>query len=46
MSVKKVSRLISSYSAFTSENFMESITHAMMNDKKIDQPLERVMTGD
>lgn len=46
MSVKKVSRLISSYSAFTSENFMESITHAMMNDKKVDQPLERVMTGD
>ena len=44
--LRDVSRMISAYSAFTSDNFTQSAVHAMMNDKKVEQPLERVLTGD
>lgn len=45
ISVKAVSKLINAYTALTSENFTDAAVHAMMNDKKIDSPLERVMVG-
>ena len=46
LGVRELSRIISPYSAFTSDNFTQSIVNAMMNDKKVDNPLEKVMTGD
>lgn len=46
ISVKSVSKLINAYSALTSENFTDAAAHAMMNDKIVDSPLERVMVGD
>lgn len=46
ISVKKVAKLISAYSAITSENFNESIVYASMNTKKVESPLERVITGE
>lgn len=45
ISVKAVSKLINAYTALTSENFTDAAVHAMMNDKKINSPLERVMVG-
>jgi hypothetical protein len=46
ISVKEVSKMVSPYSAITSENFDDSVVHAIMNDKKmVDSPLEKVMMG-
>jgi len=46
ISVKDVSKMVSAYSALTSENFDESIVQSMMNDKKINSPLEKVLMGE
>lgn len=46
ISVKSVAKLISSYSALTSENFNEAVVFASLNDNKIGSPLERVLTGE
>ena len=46
LGVRELSRIISPYSEFTSDNFTQSIVNAMINDKKVDNPLEKVMTGD
>jgi len=46
ISVKAVSKLINAYTALTSENFTDAAVHAMMNDKAVESPLERVMIGD
>jgi hypothetical protein len=43
--VRNISKIISAYSAITSDNIDDSIIHATMNDKKIESPLERVLTG-
>jgi hypothetical protein len=43
--VKDVSKMISSYSAITSENIDDSIVHAAMNDKEVNSPLEKVLMG-
>jgi len=45
ISVKDVSKMVSAYSALTSENFDDSIVHAAMNDKKVNSPLEKVLMG-
>ena len=45
ISIKAVAKLISAYSSLTSENFTDAAVHAMMNDKKVSSPLERVMMG-
>lgn len=45
--IKTVARLISPYSAITSENFDESIVFASLNNnKEVPIPLERVLTGE
>lgn len=47
LGVKTVARMVSSYSAITSENFDESIVFAALNkDKNVPIPLERVLTGE
>lgn len=46
ISIKTVAKLISSYSAITSENFNEAVVYASLNDKKVSSPLERVLTGE
>lgn len=46
ISVKAVAKLISPYSAMTSENFDESIVFASLNKNKVYTPLERVLTGE
>lgn len=46
ISVKAVAKLISPYSAMTSENFDESIVFASLNKNKVYSPLERVLTGE
>lgn len=44
--IRDVARLASPYSAFISENFGQSVVYSMMNDKKVEIPLEKVMVGD
>lgn len=46
MSLKNVSKIISPYTALISENFDESILHAMMNDNPKDTPLEQILVGE
>lgn len=46
ISIKTVSKLISAYSAITSENFNEAVVFASLNDKDVTTPLERVVTGE
>lgn len=46
VSIKTIPKLISSYSAFTSENINEAIVYASMNSKKVQIPLERIVTGE
>lgn len=46
VSIKTIPKLISSYSAFTSENINEAIVYASLNDKKVQIPLERIVTGE
>lgn len=45
--IKTVARLISPYTAITSENFDESVVFASLNkNKEVPIPLERVLTGE
>lgn len=46
ISVDSVAKLISPYSAINSDNFNESMVYACMNNKKVQIPLERVLTGE
>lgn len=45
ISVKNVSKMVSAFSAFQSENFDDSVIHAMTNSKAVDSPLEKVLTN-
>ena len=45
ISVKNVSKMVSAFSAFQSENFDDSVIHAMTNKKAVDSPLEKVLTN-
>ena len=45
ISVKNVSKLISPYTALLSEDFDESILHAIMNNDPKDSSLEKVLVG-
>ena len=45
-SVKNVSKLISPYTALLSEDFDESILHAMMNNEPKETTLEKVLVGE
>jgi hypothetical protein len=45
ISVKNVSKMVSAFSAFQSENFDDSVIHAMTNSNAIDSPLEKVLTN-
>lgn len=46
ISVKTIPRLISAYSAITSENINSAIVYASLNDNQIASPLERILTGE
>lgn len=46
ISVKQIPKLISAYTALTSENIDESIVFASLNKNKVAIPLERVLTGE
>lgn len=46
ISVKIIPRLISAYSAITSENINEALVYASLNNKKVQNPLERIVTGE
>lgn len=46
MSIKNVSKLISPYTALISEDFDESVLHAMLNETPKDTPLETVLVGE
>ena len=45
ISVKNVSKMVSAFSAFQSENFDDSVIHAMTNSNAITSPLEKVLTN-
>lgn len=46
MSIKNISKRISPYTAIISEDFDESVLHAMLNNDPKDTPLEKVLMGD
>lgn len=46
ISIKVIPRLISAYSAITSENINEALIYASLNDNKVQSPLERIVTGE
>lgn len=46
ISVKSIPRLISAYSAITSENINSAIVYASINDNQVASPLERILTGE
>ena len=43
--IKTIAKIISPYSAITSENFNESVVYAALNDSEVDSPLENIVTG-
>lgn len=45
-SVKNISKLISPYTAIESEDFDESVLHAMKNENPKDSTLEKILMGD
>ena len=46
MSVKNISKLTSPYTALISDEFDDSILHAMLNETPKDTPLEKVLVGE
>ena len=46
MSVKNISKLTSPYTALISDEFDNSILHAMLNETPKDTPLEKVLVGE
>ena len=46
MSVKTISKLTSPYTAIISDEFDDSILHAMLNETPKDTPLEKVLVGE
>lgn len=43
ISVKEVSKILSSFAAIQSENFDDSVIHAIMTDKESTSPLEKIL---
>jgi len=46
ISITSIPRLISAYSAISSNNFTQALAYASINKKHMDIPLERVLTGE
>ncbi|MBQ8130978.1 MAG: hypothetical protein IJ193_00640 [Bacilli bacterium] len=44
--ITSIPRIISAYSAITSNNFNQAMVYASLNKKQIESPLERVLTGE
>jgi len=46
ISIIDIARLVSPYSAISSNNFNQALVYASINKNKVTSPLERVLTGE